>query len=275
MSFDLSKAIESAEKTVRSTQLEAIVLGPSGAGKSTVLGTLGCKTLYLYTTEETHGVKAARTVSADGVIPICIDHDEKELSPDQAYTRLLEILNSGPDLKKMGIGAVVLDGMSGLEAIIRGTKIWKEECKSANGRHSKFDEGPATITFFRPVIAALKALRRNYDMHIAVTAILDVKEYGEYGDIIEAKPRLQSYAVCEAVIQQFGDVLVVSRMNKDGAVKHKFQFMTDLSRVSTDDRGVIKKAINYNPRLIGLTVQELPPFLDADFQKVLELRAKR
>ncbi len=272
MAFDFSAAIKQASVMTSSKALEAIVLGPSGSGKSYLLGTLGVKTLYLYSQGESHGSKSARVNGGDMVVPICVDYDDTgtALTADDTYKRLLSILGDVDGIKKAGFKAIAVDGASELETIVRNTGEWKKQCLSNNGKHNTFGEGPATIAMFRPVINALKHLQLMTGCHFVMTLILDVKELGMHGDYQEAAPRLKGFAVAEQVLQQFGDVLVVGKLQKDDKIKYKLQFMTELTKSSKDEHGQLKRAINFSPRLAG--VATLPATMDADLSQVIKLK---
>jgi hypothetical protein len=271
MAFDFEAAIKEASREAGQNFLGAIVLGSSGAGKSRLMGSFGCKTLYLYTTGEDHGPKSAKVAGGPDLVPLCLDFaNGEQLSADAAYARLLEILGSKDQLKKMGIGAIAVDGATEIETLIRGTTAWERACQTAQGKHNTYAEPATTVSMFRPVISALKDLQRSLQIHFVVSCILDVKELGPNGDILEAAPRLQGYTVAEAVVQQFGDVLVIGRMERNGEVKYKLQFMTEIAKSAKDEAGRMKRSMNFSPRITGAT--EIPPFLDADLRKCIELK---
>jgi hypothetical protein len=238
--------------------------------------------LYLHTGGEAHGVKSAK-LAGSSVVPIRIDFDAsapKEvknehggLKPDAAYKRLLEILSNVDGIKKQGFTSIALDGATEIEAIIVATDQWKQGCMSDKGKHNSFAEGRVTLNMFRPILAALQHLQVTIGVHYALTCTLDVKSAGIHGEIEEASPRLSGYAVAESVIQQFGDVLVVGLMEKDGVKKHKLQFMTDVTKVSKDIVGNVKKSINFTPRISGVRVEELPPYMDPDLSKIVATKA--
>lgn len=275
MAFNFEAAIKEAEKSSTENLVSAIVLGPSGAGKSSIMGTFGVKTLYLYTSGESHGPLAARTLGGNNIIGVCIDQDNgATLGPDAAYARLLNILGDLDGIKKLGVKAVTLDGASEIEAIIRATEKWKQLCLSANGKHNGFAEPAATISLLRPVLNLLRDLQTRLGVHFAMSCILDVKDVGPDGAILEAVPRLVGYSVAEMLIQQFADVLVVGRMTKNDVAKHKIQFMSDVNKVSKDQVGNVKKAINFAPRVAGVLVNQLPPIMDADLSQVIKLKQK-
>jgi hypothetical protein len=270
--FDFDAAMKQAEKDASSTALEALILAPSGGGKSTLLGTMGVKTLYLYAAGENHGVKAARSLGGKDVVPVCFDINR---TPDDALITLQEILADTEQVQKHGFRAVVVDGASELETLIRTSQAWKKACATSKGSHNTFEEPRATIAAFRPVISALKSLQQKTNIHFAMTCILDVKDIGPNGEICEAVPRLQGYSVADSLVQQFGDVLVVGRMERQGTIKHKLQFATGLTKKSTDEAGIIKRMLNFSPRIAGLNVADLPPYLDADLKQVIELKKKK
>jgi hypothetical protein len=273
MSFNFDKALADSSSNKGDHLLGAIVLGPSGAGKSSVMGTMPGKILYLHTTGESHGPKSARATGKANVMAVCIDRDgDSVLSPDASYDRLLAILSDIEGIKKLGIGSIALDGASELESIVRATDKWAKMCTTAQGKHNGFAEPTATITMLRPVISALKTLQQRLAVHYAVSCILDVKTLGADGAIEEATPRLQGFSVAESLVQQFGDVLVVGRMERDGVVKHKLQFMSDVTKVAKDERGTVKKAINFAPRLAGVLVSDLAGLMDADLAKLVDFK---
>jgi hypothetical protein len=273
MSFDFDKGLESAAEDKISTRIGAIVLGQSGGGKSFLTGTLGVKTLYLYLSGEDHGVDSARITGGDNIVGYPIDIFKKEaLKPDEAYAHLLATLSNIDGLKKHGFRAIVLDGATEVEALIRSTVAWEKATTSKSGKHDGFAESGVTQAMFRPIIAKLKNLRRELDMHYLMTCILDVKQLGENGEIQDSQPRLTGYSVAESLVQQFGDVLVVGRMAKDDIVKHKIQMMAKVIKVSKTESGVIKKAGNYNPRIQGVSVEALPNILPADLKEIVKIK---
>jgi len=281
MKFNFANAIAATANEVNNKALGALVMGGSGGGKSFLMGTLGVKTLYLYALGEDHGPKAAKVNGGDNIVPLCFNYDDQgELLADEEgaprydaiYANICNILTQGEELKKQGFEAVVIDGVPELEAIIRGTDQWADKCKTSKGAHNSFSEGPAVNEKLRPIFNMLKDLQRNQGMHYVVTMTLDVQAMGDNGAIEAASPQLSTYAVAETVARQFGDILVVGRMSKGESVKHKIQFMSKVSRASKDLNGIVKKAINFTPRLSSVPVEELPAILDADLKEVLKLK---
>ena len=274
MAFDWDKALAAGMAAAESKAIEAIVLGPSGSGKSYLCGSFGVPTLYLYSTGESHGPRAAakRAKETGGAVyPICMDMDEEgnRLDGDAVLARLATILSAGGVIASRSIRAVVIDGASELESYIRNSDSWKKACKTKDGSHNSYAEPAVTCQLFRPVFNQLKDLQRAHGIHIAITAMLDVREYGEMNDIVEAAPRAKGFQVAEMLIQQFGDVLVVGPLKKDGQTRWRLQFMSDLSKTSKDLKQVVKRTVNFNPRLNGATP---PAYMDADMRAVALLK---
>lgn len=272
MTFDFKKARAYADQVMKNPLLEAIILGSQGAGKSYALGTLGCKTLHLYGTRESHGPKTAGVAGGSNVIPICFDHTETgPLAADDALITLDAILHDYAWMKTEGIQAIALDGMAVLEALVKDTTEWAQKTKNANGKHNTYKETEASMEIIGRVISWLKAAQRELGCHIVVTGILDVRETDQYGGIVEAAPRLQGFGLAEMIAQHFGDVLVVGKMTKDGLTKWKLQFMSDLTKSAKDEHGNQKKAMNFSPRLSGCIA---PNLMDADLGKLAAFKAE-
>lgn len=270
--FDFKKAIAASERTMTNPLLEAIILGPQGAGKSYAIGTLGCKTLHLYGTRESHGPKTARVEGGTNIVPMCFtEYEGSALSADQSMDMLRTVLTDYKWINDEGFGALALDGMAVLEEMIKDTTAWTEKCKTAKGAHNTFKETEASLDLMARVINWMKSAQRECGVHIVVTGILDVKESDAYGAIVEASPRLGGYGLAESIVQHWGDVLVVGKMTRNGETKYKFQFMSDLTKTAKDEHGAQKKSLNFSPRLSGCA---LPPMMDADFSQLIEYKKK-
>lgn len=276
--FDFKKAKEYARRAMKNPLLEAIILGPSGAGKSYTIGTLGCKTLYLYGTRESHGPKAASVKGTANMEPMAFDHGtwgtektERQFTGDESWSFLQAILKDHTYIKGEGYKAIALDGMKVLEDLVKSTTEWRQKCSTAKGGHNTFKETEASQEMIGTIISLLKTCQRECGVHIVVTGILDVKESDAFGAVVEASPRLGGYGLAESINQFFGDILVVGKMSKGGESKWKFQFMSDLTRVSKDEAGNQKKAMNFSPRLTGY---EPPPFMDANLADVIKFKTE-
>jgi hypothetical protein len=275
--FNFDKAISATQATLNDTsKLELLLMGPSGAGKSYTIGTLGVKTLYLYAMRETHGPKTAKVSGNDNIIPICIDYgtwgDEtsaRAFTADESLQFVRSILTSFDWIKKSGFEAIALDGIAALEVIVKETSEWKKKCLTTQGKHNTFKESEASQEIIGGVVNLLKGCQRELGVHIVATAMLDVKDMDGFGGISEAAPKLQGYGVCEAVVANFGDVLVVGKMTKGTDVKWKFQSLLDIKKVSKEENGTIKKILNFSPRLSGAA---MPSIMDADLSKVVKMK---
>ncbi len=229
--------------------------------------------------KESHGPKSASTNGSSNIVPVCIDYGtwgdetaEREFTADESYQALNDILKDYATLKSEGFEAIVLDGLSVLEGIIKDTTLWKEKCKTSAGKHNSFKESETSQELMGNVITWLKAAQREIDCHIVVTGIIDVKAKDQYGAVEEAVPRLGGYGLCESLIQHFADVTVVGKMVRGGETKYKFQFMTDLAKVAKDEHGTVRKSQNFAPRITGIDV---PSFVDADLSILADMKAKR
>ncbi len=280
MKFDYKKAIVSAQKTLDNKRLELILLGHSGAGKSYAIGTLGVKTLYLYAGKESHGPSAASTEGGDNIVPLRFDRGmwpgdklpvERAFTADEQYLYLEMLLKDHDYIKGEGYGAIAIDGLPVLEAMVKETSAWKERCKTASGKHNTFKETEASQETLGNIIGWMKAAAAVCDLHIIVTGIIDVKEKDGYGAVVEAVPKMGGYGLCESMIQFFGDVVVKGKMSMNGETKYKFQFLSDLTRTAKDEAGNLKKAMNFSPRITG--VKNVPDMMDADLAQLAKLKA--
>lgn len=274
MSFDFAKAHEDAKKDLTNKNLFLILLGSSGNGKSYTQGTFGVKTLYLYTQGESHGPKSAATTGVDNITPVCIDREgEKELSADDAIARLFSILDDIEGIKKAKFKAISIDGASEIETLIRSTATFKKACLTDKGIHNAFAEGPATLSVFRQLISKLKRLQRELDIHVCLTAILNVKEYGDNGAIVDSTPQLHGYNVATGLVQQFDDVMMIGRMQKDDKVAYRFQLLASANKSTTDKSGAVRKTYNFSPRLTGTDITSLGATLKADLGELIKLKS--
>jgi hypothetical protein len=254
-----------------------ILLAQSGGGKSFAFGTFGVKTLFLYGTGEDHGPASARKSAGENVVPVCWDFDDagERLSPEKAYKRLLDALSDVDGIQAEGFGAVVVDGATELETLIRKTNKWEQLCLTDKGKHNNFAESDATKALFRPVLEGLKDLQRRLGIHYSMSCILDIKQLADDGEILEASPKLSGYGVAENLIQQFPDIVAVGRMrNSKEQIGYRLQFLAGVTKTSKDATGHVKKIMNFNPRLAGFKVDELPSTLPVDLAALAKFKAE-
>ena len=269
----LKKAKEADDKDQSKGKLFLSILGESGAGKSHSIGTLGVKTLLLTFLPERHGVTAAKKEGNNNIVELFLDIDDEtgdDLTPDQTLGKLREILNS--DLYGNGFEALVIDGLTELDICISGSNELKKQCLTSAGKVDGFRLGPVTKMIMRGVIKQLITLQKTQGVHIITTCIVDVKERGDNGEVIECNPRLNTYSLAEDTLQQFGDRVVTYKViKKDKSTLGIFDFMSDISKTSKDANGVTKKVFNASPRLS--TGQIPDKVIKADLKKLLELKA--
>jgi hypothetical protein len=275
--FNFDKAISATQATLNDTsKLELLLMGPSGAGKSYTIGTLGVKTLYLYATRESHGGRTAKVQGGDNIVPICIDYgtwgDEKSarsFTADETLQFVKSVLTSYDWIRKSGFEAIALDGIAAMEVIVKESTEWKKKCLTAQGKHNTFRESEASQEMLGMLINLLKGCQRELGVHIIATAPLEIKDQDGFGGITEAMPRLQGYGVCESIVANFGDVLVVGKMSRNNEVRWRFQSLMDIKKVAKEENGTIKKVLNFSPRLSGI---QLPATMEANLDLVVKMK---
>lgn len=279
MSFDFKSAIAHASASLNSPKLELMVLGSSGSGKSSCIGTLGVKTLYLYGSRESHGPKAASVLGGANIVPINFEYgtpgdgqEPRDFTADETMEFLKFILTSYDWIKESKFEAIALDGIAVLENVVKNTTEFKKRCMSAKGVHNPYKESESAQELISEVINLLKRAQRVTGVHIVVTSMLDVKDVDSFGAILEAAPKLASFGLAESLVAAFGDVLVVGKMQKAGVIKYKFQSGSDLTKVSKDEQGNVKKMLNFSPRVSG---KKLPPIMDADLSEIIKLKSQK
>ena len=273
--FDFAAAEKAAAKETKPEALiAAIVLGQSRAGKSYLAGTMPGKTLFLYTQGEDHGKHSAR-LAGGKIVPVAFDIDEtgKVLGYDTAIKRLLTILQDEEGIVKAGFKSVVIDGLTELEVVIRGTSQWAIDCRAKSGEHNGFAEPGATLKMIRPVMDALRSLQRNHSLHYYMTCLLMVKETSDDGEILASEPKLVGYEVAAQLIPQFPDQIMIGRMISDKGVEaHRLQFGAKASKTVKEKNGTIKKQVGFVPCLQFVPSNQLPTTLKADMGAVLKLK---
>jgi hypothetical protein len=270
--FDFSAAIKQGQEALKNKNVGLILLGPSGSGKSRACGTFGVKTLYLHTSGESHGPASAAAGGSE-ILPICIDKDgDKQLSADEAYTRLLEILGSTQELKKLGIGAVAIDGATELENIIQNTTAWKARL-AAEYKGVKSYAGDLTLSMFRPIILGLQKLQTDLNIHYVITCILSVKEYGESNEILDASPSLYGFNVATGLIQQFPDILVVGQVSDGERTRPAIQLGSHVSKATKDQKSQeVRKLSNFYNRITGADLATCPDLMKPSLKLVAEIK---
>jgi hypothetical protein len=265
MTFDINEAIKESHADLQHNALMILIFGESHAGKSTLCGTFGVKTLHIYTKAESHGVKGSYAQGSSNVEPLCITrYKGKDVDPDEAYANLLGVLKAPPKQFK----AIAVDGATEIENLIRSTKEFKTRCLTKSGGHDNFKEPEAVMTMFRPIIAELQKLSEA-GIHTAMTCILDVQDRDTDGKILDSKPHLSTYSVATGIRQQFGITIAIGERTKGEKTAHRIQFDSNISRVSKDQSGQVKKMACLRPRFAGK--MELPPHLPAELSELIKM----
>lgn len=259
---------------VRHGGLQCIVLAPSRGGKSHLVGTYPGKILYLCGSGELHGIKSAFKESGDSLVPVCWDRnkDGSGRSPDAAYEFILKLLRNPEYLKEQGFQMVALDSMVALFKTIRGTQRWANKCQTDRGKHNSFAEPDAYMDMIDAILIELRNLCDLHEIDYIVTSDLEIQQQGDDGSIIMSKPRMPSFSVAERTIQQFPDVIMLSRMKvgkKSGPV---IQMGAGCTRESKNEAGVIVKTIDFTPSLADVT--DIPEKIKADLKEILKLKGR-
>jgi hypothetical protein len=272
MSLDFAAMIQEGKKSLENKNVAAILLGASGNGKSRACGTFGVKTLYLHTSSESHGAQSA-AMGGSEIVPICIDRDKGvPISPDDSYKRILDILGSTEQLKKLGIGAVALDGASEIETIITGTNLYKSRVAAEYKGNTSF-AGPVVLSMFRSILVALQKLQADLGIHYVVTCILNIRELGDNGQISDAEPKLAGYNVATGLIQQFPDVLAIGRVSNGEREEPMLQFGAHVQKTTKDfTTKEVRKLHNFNIRITGVDLSEAPEMLKPNFARIIEFK---
>jgi len=274
MGFDFAKLEDlSKKKKARSKVLEAVCLGCGGSGKSTLAGTLPGKILYLYGEGERHGRINAQSRSKSEIVDISLDtYNNPEQDADVAITTSLEILGDIDGLVKAGFTAVVVDGLVEYEQIIRASKAFKRLCLTKDGKHNTFEEGNAVKTMLRNLLSALRKVA-DAGIHYYLTCALDVRALDNTdGSIMEATPRLGTFAVIETVLLQIPDIFMIGEMTNGDKSSRRIQFNGNLEKKAMDGKGGVKRFLNFTPRLCGVFTP--PSNMPADLSKVIALKER-
>jgi len=269
---DLIKRAQVDESKDRSgNSLFCCILGQSGAGKSHSVGSAGVKTLQLYFAGEKHGVKSSKKDGGDNIVPYCIDYaDGRQLDPDESLARLREVLADPQGLEKLGFKMIFLDGLSELDLLINGTRELKKQCLTSSGKVDNFRVPSVCKSIAHGIIKDLLTIQTQTGIHIVTSCIIEVKEYGDSGEVLECMPKLSTYSLAEGLLQMFPDRVVVGpQVKEDGTRVFVFDSMVGMTKSSKDDKGKVKKTVNFSARLSS---GELPRLMKADLSKLIEIK---
>lgn len=274
--MDYAKAIAYGVKQAENKALGLLLIGPSGAGKSGTCGTLGVKTLYLYSSGEDHGVVSASTFGKN-ILPIQYDLEDgvgKPLTAEASYKQLLSITSNTEQLKKLGIGAIVVESANYIEEIIQATPAWNQAVKVQYKGVVSY-AGPITLAMFKPLLDNLAALRRNLNIHYVMTCGMNVREMGEDGLIIDASPMLAGYGVVEHIIRSFPDILIIGQMRhpQTDIMVPRIQIHSTIKKQTSDFKTKeVRKILNCSNRITGVRLDEFDATLPANLARIAEAK---
>lgn len=257
---------------IRRTGLFLVVLGPSGAGKSHFIGTHPGRTLYLYGSGESHGPNSASKNNKD-LLPIAWDRIKKgdeisDLTPDQILPRIKERLDPQV-IKANGVKCVALDSWTNLALDIKKSTLFKQRCTDAKGNHNAFKETEVLGAMLLDVVKCLQTLVDYHDVDVITTLDLQIQNVGDDGTILESKPSLPTFGVAKALVQTFGDILVLGRIGEKRTPV--FQSFAKAATSSIDrESKVMVKYVEYSPRLTN--VNELPETIEASVSAIMKLK---
>ena len=267
--------------------LNMLLVGTQGAGKTTACASLLYQpTMLLYSRAlESHspvymakGVDLFSGASADNLLPVSFDlvqETDKEIIPwanklavgtslngDQAMDKIKHYLSVAASC---GIKNVVLDSLTAVAAVIKGTARWVADTTSSNGAHNGFAEADAYVAQFQDLLSTLTKLHESGIATVCLCGAktVEVDQTTKISTVIS--PELPSYRVAERLVFYFGDIAIIVR-DPDGPFGSMLDFEILAEKVSKEADGKrIKKALNITPRLqnapLGAKITQLPPNL--------------
>lgn len=124
---------------------------------------------------------------------------------------------------------------------------------------------------FRRIIAAAKELQRELDIHVIMTAIMDVKAFEDDGTISEGELKLKGFDVITFLTPQFDDRLFVSHMTDgESPAIPRLQMAISITKTTSDFKTkVLRKTFKVRPRLMGVDMSTIPDSLKADLSRVI------
>lgn len=280
-SFDFKKAKAEAKLPQQIRPMKAIILGTSGGGKSSLLGTSGLDLVMFYGKTEEHGPTAAKTLSNDHggsitAIEYTVWKEENGISildPDASINNLKALLRDvevGNEFQ-----AVAIDSLTELQSIYLQTRELADGCKTDKGVHNKWAEGDVFVKFFEEVRDALITLQGK-GLHCFVTCAALKSPAQNDNNVVTYEPNLRGFKVAENIIRMFDDVLLVDRTENEETeeITHRLIFKANVTKKSKDLRGNVTKSLNFQPRVAGFKVQDLPETADAILDKIITGRQK-
>jgi len=265
----LKKEFQEGKKK-RGNVIHAVILGPRGSGKSTTgAGTWGKDTrvLHLVYSREAHGADSASSIteSSDYTAIVIEELGTRSDEPKVLYDRTVKLL-AQPDIAD-NFDVVVLDGMSVLDFVIQN----HPDVQKANGY-----EKPSTVaTLYEPVVKALVSLR-DAGVHTVVTCSTERRESN---GVAVSVPAVRGRVGIDALIGSMSEILCLERVEVDVPNQEKqvtaivFDFEVNVEKTGTK---ISKEKVfsTHNPRVTGKRTEDMPRFMKASMQKLLEFKTK-
>lgn len=284
--------------------LMMLVCGQQGDGKTTCMASLlRGPTLLLYvSTLESHSPKylsngcslytemessTGETIPAanpDNLMAVAIDKREEcdegllewldkvpvgaALTSDQANAKLLAYLKIAGDV---GVVSVVVDSLSALMSVFKGTSTWKNMCTTAQGKHDGWQEGKAYLHLIQEMMGPMTALK-DKGVNCVVTCGAKKELATANSGEVEASaftPELPSFGVVQHVVYFFPDIVPIVRSDEYPGYARVFDFEMEVKKASTDTKKVVKKYLQMTPRLLSAGCMPLTS-LPADLWRLPE-----
>lgn len=246
---------------VNAKGLFMLVLGPSKAGKSYFMGTQPeGNILHLHGSSESHGSISASAPAGDRAISVQWERGDKLIAD------IMSIL-SPETLKAEDITCIGLDSLTELFRDIRDTKIFKQKCTTASGKHNNFKESEAMIDIMSKIIHQLRVLYNEHNINVICAMHARVTKV-ENDVISEVKPELPGFGVAEFLVGQFNDILVLNH-NKEKGVR-EFVSHAVGNRDSKNEDGIVTRYLDFTPCLQNASV--IPDTIEATIPALLKLK---
>jgi hypothetical protein len=273
------------------TAMHLLLVAPSGVGKTTACASLlREKTLLLYIKKvEPHsvtyicnGVTLFEGASTRNLMAVAVDIAEAsdidflpfadrvkvgdKLNPDQSLLKLRMYLQAAAE---SGFKAVVLDSLTGVFSIFRGSEEFKNKCRGDKGEHSGFKESPTYLTMHEELNYLLVDLR---DKGVTTVSILGAKvlNAGDEGSAIQ--PDLPMYSVAEKMPFRYSDNLILSTRSFEGSEDYRtvIDFGLTMDKSGKDTKTGKEKFVSIKPRLSFLPPDLKIAWLPPDLYKLRE-----
>lgn len=274
----LNKAIKKVESDQqKNSPLFACVLGVQGSGKSSCVATFDLPTLIIRTALEYHGTQnvmalAKKRLGKKVEIAEVVLNDEGETA-QQAWFKFHAVLDELISADELPYKVIVLDSITDLQlSVVKETEEWKELCKGGGTKYNKFNEPDAYITMLKSIMEKLTVLNQRRGVHVVLVMAAQMQTVGDDGTMAIARPAIDGLKVSSFINKACGTVVFVNKVVTEDGVEHSFCFDSSLKRESKDAMGRVSKTENFNIRVQGLTTDQLPDNMPADFKKLIAMR---